>query len=251
MYNELVTVIIPCYNAGKYIKETIASVLKQTYQSWELLAVDDCSTDDTADIIRKLGKGDARIRLLSTSKNTGSPAEPRNIGLREARGEFVAFLDADDIWYETKLDDQVELMNQNNYAITYCNGNMIDESGNILRCMKKATWVDYRRTLKRNELSCSSVMMRKEIIGDLKFLNIPKEDFVFWLQLMRTTGLRAYNTNKTHYAYRLVTNSRSRNKKSIIKQQWNVLRKVEGLSLIDASYCFLCWALRNIRKYYM
>lgn len=251
MDKPIVSIITPSYNAGSFIRLTAESVIKQTLKDWEWIIVDDCSTDNSCSIVKELASHDNRIRLLSTGCNTGTPAEPRNIGIREAKGVFVALLDADDIWYPNKLEEQLNLVRERGAKIVYTNGDMIDENGRHVRSMKKQEWVDYRRTLKRNELSCSSTLIEKSIIGDLRFQNIPKEDFVFWLSLLRTTGLKAYNTNTSLYAYRIVGNSRSRNKESIIKQQWHVLRKIEQLNFIDAAYCFSCWAFRNLKKYYI
>lgn len=247
----LISIVTPCYNASEFISQTIESVLSQSYSDWEMIIVDDHSTDQSADIVKSYSDKDDRIVLLSTERNTGSPAIPRNIGIDNSKGKYIALLDADDIWYPNKLADQLSLMQSKRCRISYTNGEMMDENGNILREMKKAEWVDYRRTLKRNELSCSSVMFEKESIGDLRFENRPKEDFVFWIQLMNKTGLKAYNTNSVLYAYRLVDNSRSRNKTNIMRQQWQVLRKAAGLNVFDAAYCFCCWALRNVKKYYI
>lgn len=249
--SPVISIVTPCYNAGRFIKETIDSVLAQSFTSWEMLIVDDCSTDNSAEVIQSYNSIDSRIKYYRTDKNTGSPAIPRNIGIEHAQGRYIAFLDSDDIWYPDKLKDQVELMMAKPCGVCYTDGVMINEAGEILRTMRKADWVDYRRTLKRNELSCSSVVIDKSIIGNLKFQNMPKEDFAFWIELMKLSGEVAYNTGRVSYAYRLVGNSRSRNKGSIIKQQWHVLRHVARLGLFDAAYCFGCWALRNVKKYYM
>ncbi len=246
-----VSIVTPCYNAGEYIRETIESVISQTFSDWEMLIVDDCSSDNSVEIIKKMKECDERIRLLKTENNTGTPATPRNIGIEHSRGQYVALLDADDIWYPNKLEEQLNVIRERDCKIVYSNGDMINEDGKYVRTMKKQEWVDYRRTLKRNELSCSSTLIEKSIIGNLRFKNIPKEDFVFWLSLLRTTGEKAYNTNTSLYAYRIVGNSRSRNKGSIIKQQWHVLRDIERLNIFDASYCFSCWVFRNLKKYYI
>ena len=251
MDKPIVSIITPCYNAAGFVKKTAESVFNQTVKDWEWIIVDDCSTDDTCIILREIASSDNRIKLFSTGRNTGTPAEPRNIGLQEAKGEYVALLDADDIWYPSKLEEQLKLIRERGCKIVYTNGDMIDEKGKYVRSMKKQDWVDYRRTLKRNELSCSSALLEKSIIGNLRFQTIPKEDFVFWLSLLRKTGEKAYNTNTSLYAYRIVGDSRSRNKESIIKQQWHVLREVERLNLIDAAYCFSCWVFRNLKKYYI
>jgi len=249
--NPLVSIVTPCYNASKYIGIMIESVKAQSYINWELLIVDDHSTDNSCSVIKEYISNDNRIKLLQTNQNTGSPAEPRNIGINNSKGSFIALLDADDLWYPLKLEEQLKTIAEKECDIVYSNGDIINEKGEKIRSMNKTPWVDYRRTLKRNELSCSSVLIRKEVIGNIKFQNIPKEDFVFWLELMRTSGEKAYNTNKSHYAYRLVANSRSRNKYSIVQQQWNVLRNIEKLSLMDSIYCFACWATRNVKKYYI
>ena len=247
----VVSIITPCYNAAKYIEETIKSVLSQTFTNWEWLIIDDCSSDNSAEIIKKFKNNDARIRYFKTPSNTGSPAIPRNIGIEHSRGQYIALLDSDDVWYPSKLEDQLSLMQKMPCRISYTDGVMMNEKGEIIRTMKKASWVDYKRTLKRNELSCSSVVLDKNLIGELRFQNIPKEDFAFWIQLMKGTKEKAYNTHKIHYSYRIVGNSRSRNKVNIIKQHWHVLRQSAGLNWVEALYCFTCWASRNIKKYYL
>lgn len=246
----LVTVVTPCYNASKYLSETIDSVIAQSYKNWEMLIVDDCSSDKSVEIIRNYHQKEPRVKLLQTPNNTGSPAIPRNIGIEHSAGRYIALLDADDIWYPYKLEQQVKYMEENNINISYTNGNMIDDMGNITRSIIKQPSVDYRGTLKRNELSCSSAIFKKEILGNLRFRNMPKEDFVFWLHLLKDTGDTAYNVGGCHYAYRIIANSRSRNKFAIMKQHWSILRDVERLSIIDACYCFCIWAMRNVVKYY-
>lgn len=251
MDKPIVSIITPCYNAAGFIELTAESVFNQTLKDWEWIIVDDCSSDNTVDIINKIKECDDRVYLLKTDRNTGTPATPRNIGIENSRGRYVALLDADDIWYPNKLEDQLNLIREKNCKIVYSNGDIIDENGKYVRSMKKQEWVDYRRTLKRNELSCSSTLLEKNIIGNLRFQTIPKEDFVFWLNLLKKTGEKAYNTNTSLYAYRIVGDSRSRNKGSIIKQQWHVLRVIERLNIIDAAYCFGCWVFRNLKKYYI
>ena len=247
----LISVVTPCYNSSAYIAQTIESVLSQSYTDWEMIIVDDHSTDQSAAIVKSYSDKDDRIVLLSTDRNTGSPAIPRNIGIENSKGKYIALLDADDIWYPNKLAEQIALMESKPCRITYTNGVMMNEGGTVIRRMKKAEWVDYRRTLKRNELSCSSVMLEKALLGDLRFENRPKEDFVFWIKLLKGSKEKAYNTNSFMYAYRLVGNSRSRNKKNIMLQQWQVLREAAGLNIMEAAYCFCCWALRNVKKYYL
>lgn len=247
----LVTVVTPCYNGAKFLAETIESVIAQTFTDWEMIVVDDCSSDNSIEIVKGYSQKDSRIRSLCTEHNTGSPAIPRNLGLETAQGKYIALLDADDIWYPTKLQKQVEMLEANNYQIMYSNGDMMDEKGEHLRKINKAAKSDYWGTLMQNELSCSATIFRRDMVGDIRFKNMVKEDFVFWLELMRTSKAIAYNTGTREYSYRIITGSRSRNKQNIIRQQWSVLRNIEKLNFFVAAYCFCRWALRNVKKYYM
>ena len=139
---ELISVIIPCYNAEKYISETIESVIKQTYSNWELLVVDDCSTDDSENIIKSYAKKDSRIKYYRTESNTGTPAEPRNIGINKAKGEYVALLDADDLFLPNKLEKQIEFINEGNKELVFSNGVIIDDFGKVIRHMIKRKRVE-------------------------------------------------------------------------------------------------------------
>lgn len=106
----LVSIVTPCYNAERYIADTIASVQAQTYTKWEMMVVDDCSTDNSAEVIKRLAREDSRIKYFKTDKPSGSPTKPRNIALDKARGEYIAFLDADDLWLPQKLEEQLAFM---------------------------------------------------------------------------------------------------------------------------------------------
>ena len=131
--NPLVSIVMPAYNCEKYIKQTIASVLSQTYQNWELIVVNDCSTDATRAIIRQSADCDSRIKLFDTIENTRKPSKVKNIALKYARGEYLAFLDSDDWWESTKLEIQMEAMQKGNYALSHTGGFFIDEDNNIIR----------------------------------------------------------------------------------------------------------------------
>ena len=125
----LVSVIIPCYNSERYIVQSIESVIMQTFQQWEMIIVDDCSTDNSADIIKKYEAKDFRIRYLKTNEPSGSPSIPRNIGIREARGRYIAFLDSDDIWLPKKLEEQLKFIDQPNVAMVFSNFEKVDQAG--------------------------------------------------------------------------------------------------------------------------
>ena len=246
----LVSIITPVYNAAQFIGETIESVLKQTYPYWELLICDDCSTDDTIKIIKQYNIKDSRIRLLTTSQNTGSPSIPRNIALNEAKGEYIALLDADDIWFPKKLEDQLLFIEKYHYEFVYSNYEKMDFLGkrnNRYVCTKKVS--SFWDLLESNGIPCLTALLRREIVGDIRFRQFPKEDYVFWLEILRTRGILAYNTNKIHAVYREAKNSRSGDKKKMVKQQWYVLRTIEKVKWIPAIYFMSIFLIKGFLKY--
>lgn len=246
----LVSIITPAYNAGRFIKETIDSVLEQTYPYWELLICDDCSSDDTVKIVEQFCAQDTRIKLLTTTENTGSPSSPRNIALNEAKGKYVALLDADDIWLPKKLEEQLSFMEKYHYDFIYSNYEKMNFQG-----QRKDRYVCTRSVstfwdiLESNGIPCLTVLLRREIIGEIRFGRCPKEDYVFWLEILRTKGIAAYNTNIIHAVYREAKNSRSGNKIKMIKQQWYILRGIEKVKRIPAAYFMSIFLMKGFLKY--
>jgi teichuronic acid biosynthesis glycosyltransferase TuaG len=190
--NPLVTVIIPLYNAEKYIVETIESVMNQTYQNWELLVIDDCSTDNSRSLVEKFEKEDSRIRLIESETNFGGPARPRNIGIDNAKGEYIAFLDADDVWTNSKLKKQIEIIHNTNYDIIYTLANTIDTNSNIIGEFKnqniynklKYFYSDLTILYFSNYININTVLMKKDL--NIKFREnknlIALEDWMFWIE---------------------------------------------------------------------
>lgn len=180
----LVSVIMPTYNCGRFIRESIQSVLAQTYSQWELVIVDDCSTDDTESIVSSFA--DNRIRYYRNEQNCGA-AITRNRALREAQGQWIAFLDSDDLWLPTKLEKQIAFMQRHRYAFSYHNYQEIDEQGRLLGktvsgprhitrvCMYAYCWP-----------GCLTVMYKRNIMPDLQIPNIRKNnDYAMWLLLSK------------------------------------------------------------------
>ena len=246
----LVSIITPAYNAARFIGETIESVLRQTYPHWELLIVDDCSTDDSVKIINQYSIKDPRIKLLSTDKNTGSPSEPRNIALEAAMGRYIALLDADDIWLPNKLEEQLEFMEINDFDFVYSNYEKMNYQGkrnNRIVCTRSVS--TYWDILESNGIPCLTVLLKREIIGDIRFQQTPKEDYVFWLTIMRTRNITAYNTNRIHAIYRESKNSRSGDKWDMIRKQWYVLRMVENVKRVPAVYFMSIFLVKGFLKF--
>jgi teichuronic acid biosynthesis glycosyltransferase TuaG len=248
--NPLVSIITPCYNADKFIAETIESVLSQTYQNWEMLICDDCSTDNSVEIIRAYADKDSRIKLFKTPHNTGTPAEPRNIAIDNAKGYCVAFLDADDVWLPNKLETEVGFMLNGNYEMVYSNYEKISwegkRSGRVVIAPKTATYNDMVKSCVVP--ACITTMIKRELVGDIRFKTMPKEDYAFWLKVFRQ-GFTAYNTNTLQGLYRQTQNSRSSNKFKLISAQWNVLRDEEGLNFFYALYCLSVFLVKGYIKY--
>ncbi len=246
----LISIVTPCYNASRFIGETIESVQKQTYINWELLIVDDGSKDNSEEIVYRYIKTDNRIKYFKLPQNTGSPAAPRNYAIEKAKGDFIAFLDADDLWKPDKLEKQIDFATCQNCSIVYSDGEIIDENGRFVRNMRKVSKADYKHTLKHDELSCSAVLIKKELLNGCYFQKGAKEDLVFWLDVLGKTNATAYNVGDILYSYRIVSNSRSRNKLDIVKQQWVILRKHTNLSIIGCIYNFAAYLWLSFKKYY-
>ncbi|MGN0802216.1 MAG: glycosyltransferase family 2 protein [Candidatus Faecivicinus sp.] len=243
---RLVSIIMAAYNAEKTIGRAIESVLSQSYQRFELLVVDDCSSDSTAEIVE--GMDDCRIRLIRNSRNSGV-SWTRKHALEHARGEWIAVLDSDDAWAPDKLEKQMKLCTQKNADLVFTGSAFMDAEGRplnwILHVPEK---VGYRQLLKQNLISNSSVLVRKDlycanyVIGDLMH-----EDFAMWLKILKNGG-RACGIDEPLLIYRLSKTSKSGNKVKAAKMNWNTYRYI-GLNVVQAFY-YECWyAIKGVLKY--
>lgn len=247
--SELVSIITPCYNAADLISQTIQSVIDQTYNNWEMLIVDDCSSDNSSMIIQEYVAKDSRIRYFKTSKKSGSPSLPRNIGLEYAKGEIIAFLDSDDIWMPDKLEKQVSFLLRNNYSIGYTYYEKVDWNGNRNnRIIKTRKITHYYNLLCSNSIPCLTSIIRREAIGDTRFKQIPQEDFCFWLDILKK-GYTAHNLCQVTAFYREAPSSRSANKIDMFKGYWNVIHNYQGISLLKSCFCMVTYSLIGIKKY--
>ena len=245
----IVSIITPCYNAASYIAQTIESVQAQTFRDWEMLIVDDCSTDDSAVIISAYQATDERIRYFRTDAPSGSPSKPRNIAMEQARGRYIAFLYSDDLWLPHKLEEQLAFMERGGYDFVYSDYEKMtwdgSRSNRIIHARSASSYWD---TLESNEIPCLTVLVRKDLLEGLSFKSIPKEDFALWLEVLRR-GHDAYNTGQVHALYREARNSRSSNKWLMFKQQWYILRRIERVKLVPSLYFMIPFALKGFAKY--
>ena len=245
----LISIITPCYNAQDTIFTTIDSVIKQNYQDWEMIIVDDYSSDNSAEIIKHFCECDKRIRYLKTSKPSGSPALPRNIGINNAKGDYIAFLDSDDVWLPDKLQKQIDAINKDGYELMYSFYEKIDwegtRSNRIIRTRRKST---YKSLLKSNSIPCLTSIISRGAIGDTRFKQIPQEDFCFWLDILKK-GYVAYNLGEVTALYREAKLSRSSNKLDMFKGYWNVIRNHQHIALLPACYYMITYTIFGFAKY--
>ena len=246
--NNIISIITPCYNASQYISYTIDSVLNQTYTNWEMIIVDDCSTDNSSDIIKQFISGDTRIKYFKTDNPSGSPVLPRNIGIEKAKGRYIAFLDSDDIWLPTKLEEQLKLFKDDKTAVAFSNYEKMNEAGERnQRIIIAPKETNYHNLLKGNVIGNLTGIYDTEKVGKVYCQDIRHEDYVLWLSILKK-GYLAKNTNTVTALYRVRENSVSSNKLKILSWQWNILRNIEKISLLKAIYYYINYAIRAFLK---
>lgn len=235
MIDQLVSIVTPTYNCGKFISETIKSVQSQTYKNWEMIIVDDCSTDDTEKIVSEFVKNDERIKYYCLKENSGA-AVARNTALRLATGRWIAFLDSDDLWLGEKLEKQIAFMANNNYQFSYTAYREIDEMGQDLN---KIIWGP-RKITRFGMISycwpgCLTVMYDAEKVGLIQIPNIKKNnDYAMWLKIC--TQANCYLLNEKLACYRKRSGSISNHSyTSLIKWHYRLFREVELSNPVLAS----------------
>ena len=243
-----VSVIMPNYNGEKFLKETIDSVLSQTYQNLELIFIDDCSTDGSLEIVKSIK--DDRLIILSTEENGGA-AKARNKGIDYATGKWLAFLDSDDLWTSDKLSRQLSFMVEKDVAFSFTHYDVINELGEKQTEFRpKKTEYTYKQILKHNSIGCLTVVVDVEKVGKVYMPEeaVKREDFAAWISVLEK-GEKAYCLDQTLAKYRLHANSVSSKKVKMIKYQWRVLRKVFKFNPFKAVFYLVCWAVSGVFKY--
>lgn len=247
---EKVSIITPTWNSEKYIIETIKSVKNQTYQNWEIVIVDDCSTDRTVDILKSIAKTDKRIKVLQQEKNLGAGAA-RTRGMLNSVGRFIAYLDADDLWKPNKLEKQIQFMQENDCAFSCTSYEVINDAGIPLnKYIHMLPEVDYIGFLTNNLLQTVGIMVDVDKV-DKKYLIMPdirrRQDAATWLQILKA-GYKCYGLDLILAEYRRTTGSLSSNKFKAIKGVWGLYRDIEHLSFPFSCYCFIRYALLAVWK---
>lgn len=247
--SSLISIITPSYNSSRFIAETIESVLVQTYQNWEMLITDDCSKDDSVEIIQRYTKKDPRIKLFQLEKNSGAGV-CRNNSIREAKGRYIAFLDSDDRWYPSKLEKQIAFMEQQGCAVSYTSYDVCDENGKltgVVYCKKK---IGYCSIIIDNGIGCLTGMYDTEKVGKVYMPEIRKrQDWALWISLIKKCGCAYGMKGDVLSLYRNVSHSISSNKINLLKYNWRLYKEVLGFSFLKAFIIlFFCFSPHYIYK---
>ena len=247
---DIVSIITPSYNSEKYLKDCILSVLNQTLTSWEMLIVDDASTDNSRTVIEPYLKKDKRIKAFFLEKNIG-PAMARNYAINKASGRYIAFLDSDDMWLPHKLEVQLDFMKLNNYSFVFSSYQVISENNsNIINEIVVPNKISYNQYLKNTIIGCLTVMIDKNSYGELQMPDLrSSHDMALWLDLLRE-GEFAFGIEQPLAKYRLVKSSNTNNKFNAIYDVWKVYRNYEGFSFFYSLYNFVFYLFNAIKKRY-
>ena len=245
----LVSIVTPTFNSEKYISETIKSVQNQTYANWEMIIVDDCSSDQTTKIVRDIAEIDTRIKLISLAVNSG-PAKARNVGIDQVSGKYMTFLDADDIWFPEFLKTSIETINKTNIHFVFSSYRRADEDLQFVYSdfivPQKVTYTDI---LKTNSISCLTAFIDIEKLGKKRMPDIFKrQDMGLWLKYLKEIPF-AYGIQEPLAVYRIRKNSLSRNKSKLLKYQWQFYREVENINVLKSLYYMFHWMFRGFIKY--
>ena len=244
----LVSVVMPAYNASHTIACAIKSLQRQSYVNWELWVVDDCSNDDTVLVVKELSAIDNRIKIISLEKNSGRPAYPRNVAIKEAAGAFISFLDADDEWLPIKLKKQVSFMTRSKIAFSCSGYDVISFAGKEIGSYSPPMVCSYNDLLANNSVGCLTAMYDVRILGKQYFPICGHEDYALWLKILRE-GHSIHGLQEPLSLYRLTPGSVSSSKLKVLKFFWNIYKNQEGFShLVSALFC-LRYAWNSRGKY--
>ena len=243
-----VSVIMPCHNGSATLRQAVDSVLSQTYADWELLVIEDASTDDSVAVIKAYCAKDSRIKLLHTPVHTGKPATPRNVGIEAAVGRFIAFLDCDDQWLPGKLEHQLPLFEQQNCAAVFSFYKKMDAAGNVRSAVVTSpAAVSFDQLLDGNCIGNLTGIYDTAKVGKVYQKEIHHEDYLMWLQVLQK-GFIARNTGTVEACYRESGTSVSSSKLKALSWTWTIYRKELGLSLGASVLHFIKYAFKALSK---
>ena len=244
---NLVSIITPSYNSERFIAECIESVIAQSYQNWEMIIVDDGSTDGSLEIIQQYVNRDYRVIVIENRENLGA-SESRNIAIDSASGEYIAFLDSDDLWKSQKLEIQIELMESEGVALSYSNYDTIDENGYLIGEYIAPSKVTYQDMLRTSLIGTLTTIYSVKILGKIYFKDIGHEDYALKLAILKHIDY-AVGAKESLAQYRVVKNSLSGNKLKSALWQWRIYRDEEKIPLFKAISYFISYTYNGFTKY--
>lgn len=243
MNQYMVSIVMPCYNGSKFIGNSIQSVLSQTYKYFELIVVDDGSSDNSMSIVKKFN--DDRIKLLTTDGQCGA-ATARNLAIENARGRYIAFLDCDDLWHNDKLEKHINYIMRNDLAFSWTDYNVINENGEFIRIHKSKTQGNHIDLLtKKLTIGCLTVIYDVEKLDKLFMPNIKmRQDLALWVLIIKkccSNGLGFGGCSNILSDYRVHSNSMTKNKWMAAKYQWRLYRNIESISIFKSTIFFISY----------
>ena len=251
MQNTLVSIITPLYNGERFLAQTIESVLAQTYTEWEMIIINDGSTDKSEELALSYAEKDSRIKVYS--QPNGGSASARNHGIRRAKGRYIALLDSDDLWEPWFIEQQLNLLHHHHCQLVYGGHKRIDENGEeILRPFIPPEKVTYNDMLMTCSITCLTGLYDTKPYGKVflheEFRSL-RDDYIYWLEILRKCGV-AYGNQGVVGSYRMSDNSLTANKWKVIKPQYLVYRQVQKLGVMKSVLYLISWALHGISKYW-
>lgn len=247
--SPLVSVIMPAYNAAPFIEEAISSVMSQTVEDWELIVIDDGSSDSTREIVAKFVEADERIHLLINKNNMGV-AKTRNRGLDTCSGVYVALLDSDDYWKPHMLERMIACARETDADIIYCSYELVDENGlQVCNDFIVPSATTFKESIVRSVITCSTVLLTSKLAKNNRFpTNMYHEDIALWFQILKEGGT-ARGVPEVLAAYRQRANSRSAGKLKSARRRWTIYRKHLGMPIIQSVFVMIQYGYYGIIKY--
>lgn len=243
----LVTIITPSYNSSIFILKTLKSVTSQSFDNWEMIIVDDCSSDNSVEVIQSFADQEPRIKLIQLEKNSGA-AVARNKAIEAASGRFIAFLDSDDLWLPDKLEKQVQFMLDQDIAFSFSAYEKIDETGNVFGTVGVPKKTGYHDLLKTCSIGCLTAMYDVEKLGKVYMpVNTKREDFATWLTILKQVDY-AYGMPDVLAQYRVYASQSSAKKAKMAKENWRLYRDIEQLGVFKSAYYFAHYAVRGVLR---
>lgn len=240
MDSPLVSVITPTYNSTRFVRETVGSIQSQTCPNWEMLVTDDCSTDGTLELLRKIASEDPRVKIFSLEENSGAGVA-RNNSIKQAKGRFIAFCDSDDQWRPGKLEKQVRFMLENDLAFSHTSYDKINEGGvslNPVQCFPLLTYADM---LRNNYIGCLTAMYDTQKLGKVYMPEIRKrQDWALWLKIIKQCG-EVRGLDEPLALYRERGGSISSNKIEMLKYNWIIYHEVERFGAVRTLWLMMAF----------